>query len=101
MLPSSLQLAMFDMAGTTVNDKVGGYPLMIISMIRAFADHGIALAPDLINTHRLMCRGLGSPLNWQQETTEKSCYGSNVGFHSVALAMPKGLGYTELGANIW
>ena len=52
MLPSSLQLAMFDMAGTTVNDKVGGYPLMIISMIRAFADHGIALAPDLINTHR-------------------------------------------------
>ena len=52
MLPQPIQLAMFDMAGTTVNDKVDGYPLMVISMIRAFAKHGIELAPDIINKHR-------------------------------------------------
>ena len=47
-----IQLAMFDMAGTTVNDEVDGQPLMVISMMRAFAKHGIELAPDLINKHR-------------------------------------------------
>ena len=52
MLPQPIQLAMFDMAGTTVNDKVGGHPLMVISMMRAFAKHGIELAPNLINKHR-------------------------------------------------
>ena len=52
MLPQPIQLAMFDMAGTTVNDKVDGHPLMVISMMRAFAKHGIALAPDAINKHR-------------------------------------------------
>ena len=52
MLSQPIQLAMFDMAGTTVNDKVDGHPLMVISMMRAFAKHGIALAPDPINKHR-------------------------------------------------
>ncbi len=52
MLSQPIQLAMFDMAGTTVNDKVDGYPLMVISMMRAFAKHEIELAPDLINKHR-------------------------------------------------
>ena len=52
MLSQPIQLAMFDMAGTTVNDKVDGHPLMVISMIRAFAKHGIELSPDVINKHR-------------------------------------------------
>ena len=52
MLPQPIQLAMFDMAGTTVNDKVDGHPLMVISMMRAFAKHGIELVPDVINKHR-------------------------------------------------
>ena len=52
MFSQPIQLAMFDMAGTTVNDKVDGRPLMVISMIRAFAKHGIELAPDIINKHR-------------------------------------------------
>ena len=52
MLPQPIQLAMFDMAGTTVNDTVDGHPLMVISMIRAFAKHGIELVPDVINKHR-------------------------------------------------
>lgn len=52
MFSQPIQLAMFDMAGTTVNDKVDGHPLMVISMMRAFAKHGIELAPDLINKHR-------------------------------------------------
>ena len=52
MFSQPIQLAMFDMAGTTVNDKVDGHPLMVISMMRAFAKHGIELAPDAINKHR-------------------------------------------------
>ena len=52
MLPQPIQLAVFDMAGTTVNDEVDGHPLMVISMMRAFAKHGIELAPSLINKHR-------------------------------------------------
>ncbi len=52
MFSQPIQLAMFDMAGTTVNDKVDGHPLMVISMIRAFAKHGIELAPNVINKHR-------------------------------------------------
>ena len=52
MFSQPIQLAMFDMAGTTVNDKVDGYPLMVISMMRAFAKHGIELSPDVINKHR-------------------------------------------------
>ena len=52
MLPQPIQLAMFDMAGTTVNDKVDGHPLMVISMVRAFTKHGIELTPDVINKHR-------------------------------------------------
>ena len=52
MLSQPIQLAMFDMAGTTVNDKIGGCPLMVISMMRAFTKHGIELSPDVINKHR-------------------------------------------------
>ena len=52
MFSQPIQLAMFDMAGTTVNDKVDGHPLMVVSMMRAFAKHGIKLAPELINKHR-------------------------------------------------
>ena len=52
MFSQPIQLVMFDMAGTTVNDEVNGHPLMVISMMRAFAKHGIELAPDLINKHR-------------------------------------------------
>ena len=52
MFPQPIQLAMFDMAGTTINDEVDGHPLMVISMMRAFAKHGIELTPDPINKHR-------------------------------------------------
>ena len=52
MFSQPIQLAMFDMAGTTVNDKVDGYPLMVVSMMRAFDKHGIALSSDVINKHR-------------------------------------------------
>ena len=82
MLPQPIQLAMFDMAGTTVNDKVDGHPLMVISMMRAFAKHGIELAPDAINKHRgkQKSEAIQTLLN---EVTELSpadaeCVGDNV-----------------------
>jgi len=43
---------MFDMAGTTVNDVVEGYPLVIGATKRAFAQHGMALASGLISAQR-------------------------------------------------
>ena len=52
MFSQPIQLAMFDMAGTTVNDKIDGHPLMVISMMRAFAKHGFEFVPDVINKHR-------------------------------------------------
>lgn len=52
MFSQPIQFAMFDIAGTTVNDEVDGHPLMVMSMMRAFAKHGIELAPALINKHR-------------------------------------------------
>ncbi len=52
MLPTSLQLAMFDLAGTTVNDRIEGIPLMILGMMRAFAKQGIELTPEQIKPHR-------------------------------------------------
>ena len=52
MFSQPIQLTMFDMAGTTVNDKIDGHSLMVISMMRAFAKHGIELVPDRINKHR-------------------------------------------------
>ena len=52
MFSQPIQLAMFDMAGTTVNDEVDGHPLMVISMMRAFAKRGIELSSDAINKHR-------------------------------------------------
>ena len=52
MFSQPIQLAMFDMAGTTVNDKVDGHPLMVICMMRAFAKHGTELTPNQINKHR-------------------------------------------------
>ncbi len=52
MLPQPIQLAMFDMAGTTVNDTVDGRPLMVVSMMRTFAKHGLELTPNQINNHR-------------------------------------------------
>ena len=52
MFSQPIQLAMFDMAGTTVNDNVDGHPLMVVSMMRAFAKHGVELVPDVINKHR-------------------------------------------------
>lgn len=52
MFSQPIQLAMFDMAGTTINDKIDGHPLMVISMMRAFAKHGFEFVPDVINKHR-------------------------------------------------
>ena len=82
MLPQPIQLAIFDMAGTTVNDKVDGHPLMVISMIRAFAKHEIELAPGVIDKHRGKQK-LEAVQTLLQEVTELSptdaeCIGDSV-----------------------
>ena len=52
MNKTAILLAMFDMAGTTMDDVVEGYPLVIGAMMRAFAQHGIALEAKTISNQR-------------------------------------------------
>jgi phosphonatase-like hydrolase len=47
-----LRLAMFDMAGTTVDDRVEGEPLVIRAVRRALAQQGITSTPEAISAHR-------------------------------------------------
>jgi len=48
----AIRLAMFDMAGTTVNDIVDGLPLVVGATQRAFARHGVDLDPHLVHAQR-------------------------------------------------
>jgi phosphonatase-like hydrolase len=50
--PNLIRLVMFDMAGTTMDDVVEGYPLVIGAAIKAFAQHGLELAPEMVNAQR-------------------------------------------------
>jgi hypothetical protein len=42
-----LQLIVFDMAGTTVNDVIGGIPLVLKSYDDAFRKHGIIIPMNI------------------------------------------------------
>ena len=54
MSPTSkdLRLVIFDMAGTTVDDKIDGTPLVLKSYNDAFREHGIEVPMDTLNEHR-------------------------------------------------
>lgn len=52
MRTEAIRLAMFDMAGTTVNDIVDGLPLVVGATQRAFARHGVDLDPHLVHAQR-------------------------------------------------
>lgn len=52
MHKTAIRLAMFDMAGTTMDDVVEGHPLVIGAMIRAFAQHGLALEAKTVSGQR-------------------------------------------------
>ena len=47
-----IKLAMFDMAGTTVDDVVDGHPLVIGATLRALARHGLSLTPRQVSAQR-------------------------------------------------
>lgn len=47
-----LQLIVFDMAGTTVNDVIGGIPLVLKSYDDAFRKHGIIIPMNILNDQR-------------------------------------------------
>jgi phosphonatase-like hydrolase len=47
-----IRLVMFDMAGTTMDDMVEGYPLVIGAAIKAFARHGLNLSAEAVNAQR-------------------------------------------------
>ncbi|MFQ6076011.1 MAG: HAD-IA family hydrolase [Candidatus Bathyarchaeia archaeon] len=47
-----LRLVVFDMAGTTVDDKIDGSPLVLKSYDDAFRRHGIVVSMDVLNEQR-------------------------------------------------
>jgi len=51
-LPSGLRLAVFDLAGTTLDDSVEGQPLVIIATQGAFARAGVNMSFEAINARR-------------------------------------------------
>ena len=49
-----IELVVFDMAGTTVDDSVGTLPLVTVAMREAFKNHGINITPEQVNQFRGM-----------------------------------------------
>ena len=47
-----IKLVMFDLAGTTVDDKVKGIPLVVIAMKDSFNKHGLNIEPETVNKYR-------------------------------------------------
>ena len=46
------RLAVFDMAGTTVDDRINGVPLVLKSYDDAFRNHGVEVPMMVLNAHR-------------------------------------------------
>lgn len=51
-LSKDLQLVIFDMAGTTVDDEINGTPLVLKSYNDAFRKHGVNVPMDVLNEQR-------------------------------------------------
>ncbi|XP_001630209.2 phosphonoacetaldehyde hydrolase [Nematostella vectensis] len=49
---AAVQLVMFDLAGTTVDDTVSGLPLVAVVMKDAFKTHGIDIEAETVNEFR-------------------------------------------------
>lgn len=47
-----IRLAMFDMAGTTIDDQVAGHPLVIGAALRALESQRLSLTPEQISAQR-------------------------------------------------
>jgi phosphonatase-like hydrolase len=47
-----IKLAVFDMAGTTVDDRISGVPLVLKSYDDAFREYGVILTMDVLNEQR-------------------------------------------------
>ncbi|XP_028413492.1 uncharacterized protein LOC114536333 [Dendronephthya gigantea] len=53
-MAEKIDLVVFDLAGTTVDDTIDGLPLVTVAMIEAFACHGIKINHDQVNKVRGM-----------------------------------------------
>lgn len=47
-----IEFVMFDMAGTTVDDRLVGSSLVVTAFVGAFAKAGLAIAPEQVHQHR-------------------------------------------------
>lgn len=52
MLTGKIQLVVFDMAGTTVDDRAAGASLVVAGFVDAFARSGLSLDPTAVNRYR-------------------------------------------------
>ena len=54
----NIELVVFDLAGTTVDDTICGLPLVTVAMKESFASHGIEITPEQVNKYRGMDKKL-------------------------------------------
>jgi phosphonatase-like hydrolase len=53
-MAEKIELVVFDLAGTTVDDTIHGLPLVTVAMTEAFASRGIKISPEQVNKYRGM-----------------------------------------------
>lgn len=53
-MAKKIELVVFDLAGTTVDDTVNGLPLVTLAMTEAFSVNGIKITPEQVNKVRGM-----------------------------------------------
>lgn len=53
-MATTIELVVFDLAGTTVDDSIQGLPLVTVAMKEAFKDYGIEITPEAVNQFRGM-----------------------------------------------
>ena len=51
-MATTIELVVFDLAGTTVDDSIQGLPLVTVAMKEAFKDYGIEITPEAVNQFR-------------------------------------------------
>ncbi|MBA1337045.1 MAG: hypothetical protein HPY66_3481 [Firmicutes bacterium] len=54
MLPDTIKLILFDMAGTTVDDRCAGSSFVVSAFIKSFNKHGFEVSLETVNKYRGM-----------------------------------------------
>jgi phosphonatase-like hydrolase len=72
-----IELVVFDLAGTTVDDTIDGLPLITVAMKETFASRGIEISPEQVNRYRGMDKKLAvASLLRESQEIQSNNYGT-------------------------